>query len=83
MMNEVSHVRSWKAVSALEKMHRAEGRESRVLWGSFYSFFKWCALQDRPTEKVAIEQRLEEIEGVCVPGRGDCSGVLRGRFWIV
>ena len=83
MMNKVSHVRSWKVVSALEKMHRAEGRASGVLWSSFYSLFKWRALQDRPTEKVAIEQRLEEIEGVCVPGGGNCSGVLRGCFWIV
>ena len=42
-----------------------------MLWGSFYSLFKWRALQGRPTEEVAIEQRLEDIEGVCVPGRGD------------
>ena len=54
-----------------------------MLWGSFYSLFKWRALQGRPTEEVAIEQRLEDIEGVCIPGRGDSSGVLRGCFWIV
>ena len=47
-----------------------------MLWGSFYSLFKWRALQGRPTEEVAIEQRLEDTEGVCVPGRGDSSGVF-------
>lgn len=94
MMNKVSHIRSWKVVSVLGKVRRAEGRVSAVLWGSFYSLFKWLALQGRPTEEVAIEQRLEEIEGVWVPGRGDvpervfldclgscnCQGPLP--FWI-
>lgn len=34
MMNKVSHIRSWKVVSVLGKVRRAEGRASAVLWGA-------------------------------------------------